>query len=56
MEMITESYRGMGLVVEVVADRILVPLAVVVALIGAAIIGVELSDMIAPATETSRQL
>lgn len=56
MEMISESYRGMSLVVEVVADRVLVPLAVVVALIGAAMIGVELTEMFAPKIESSSQL
>jgi hypothetical protein len=56
MEMISESYRGLGLVVEVIADRVLVPFAVVVALLGAAIIGVELREMFAPSADIHRQL
>jgi hypothetical protein len=56
MEMISESYRGMSLVVEVTADRILVPFAVVVALIGAALIGVEVTHLLAPTTMNVHQL
>ena len=51
MEMISESYRGVSLVVDVAADRILVPLAIVVCLVGAAMIGVSLSEMMAPLLE-----
>lgn len=57
MDMISESYRGMSLVVHVTADRILVPVAVIVALIGAALIGLELSNLLAPAAiDTAYQL
>lgn len=46
---LSESYRGLGLVVDLTLDRILVPAAIVVALVGAALIGVQLSEMLAPA-------
>lgn len=50
MQMVlAESYRGLGLMVDLTLDRILVPVAIVVALSGAALIGIQLSEMIAPA-------
>jgi len=44
--MIAESYRGMGVIFDIVADRLLVPVAVIVALMGAALIGVQLLDVV----------
>ncbi|MEX1661789.1 hypothetical protein AB4874_09010 [Thioclava sp. 15-R06ZXC-3] len=43
---IAESYRGMGVIFEIVADRLLVPVAVIVALMGAALVGVQLLDVL----------
>lgn len=43
---LTEGYRGLSLVVDLTLDRILAPLAIVVALAGAALIGVQLADML----------
>lgn len=45
---LTESYRGLSLMVDLALDRVLVPAAIVVALAGAALIGVELSALLAP--------
>ena len=42
---IAEGYRGLSLMVELSLDRILVPLATIVALCGAALIGLQLADM-----------
>lgn len=57
MQMVlTEGYRGLGLVLDLTLDRVLVPAAIVVALVGAALIGVQLSDMLAPATSLPYQL
>ena len=44
--MIAESYRGMGVIFELVADRLLVPVAVIVALLGAAVIGIQLFELL----------
>lgn len=44
----TEGYRGLSLMIEVMLDRILVPLAIFVALFGAALIAVQLADLVAP--------
>ncbi|MGD9917716.1 MAG: hypothetical protein AB7U46_06820 [Paenirhodobacter sp.] len=57
MQMVlTEGYRGLGLVLDLTLDRVLVPAAIVVALVGAALIGVQLSDMLSPATSLPYQL
>lgn len=45
---LTEGYRGLSLMVDLALDRILVPVAIIVALAGAALIGVELSALLAP--------
>ena len=45
METVAESYRGLSFLVGVSLDRFLVPVAVVVALLGAALIGVELAEI-----------
>ncbi|MBW6506921.1 MAG: hypothetical protein K0B00_09250 [Rhodobacteraceae bacterium] len=49
MQMITESYRGMSLLLEINLDRLLVPLALVVALTGTAMIGTMLYERGFPA-------
>lgn len=45
---LTEGYRGLSLMVDLTLDRILVPAAILVALAGAALIGLELSELLAP--------
>ncbi len=45
---LTEGYRGLSLMADVMLDRILVPAAVVVALTGAALIGLQLAEMFGP--------
>lgn len=45
---LTEGYRGLSLMADVMLDRILVPLAIVVALFGAALIGLQLAEIFAP--------
>lgn len=45
---LTEGYRGLSLMVDVMLDRILVPLAIVVALGGAGLIGVQMAALFAP--------
>lgn len=47
---LTEGYRGLSLMADVMLDRILVPLAILVALFGAALIGLQLADILAPQT------
>lgn len=57
MQMVlTEGYRGLGLVLDLTLDRVLVPAALVVALVGAALIGMQLTDMLAPAATMPYQL
>ena len=48
MQIIQSGYRGLSLVLELGADRILIPLAIVVGLAGGAMIGTELSRLQAP--------
>jgi hypothetical protein len=43
--MIVESYRGMGVIFEIISDRVLIPVAILVALSGAALIGMQLVDV-----------
>lgn len=45
---LTEGYRSFSLVFDLAADRILVPVALFVALAGAVVIGVEVSALLAP--------
>ena len=45
---LSESYRGLSLIFDLTADRILVPVAIIVALAGACVIGVELAHMFGP--------
>ncbi len=53
---LTEGYRGLSLVLDLTLDRVLVPVAILVALAGAALIGVQLSEMLAPLAPASYQL
>jgi len=43
---LAEGYRGMTLVFDLMLDRILVPVAIAVALMGAAVIGIEVSQIL----------
>ena len=45
---LTEGYRSFSLDFDLAADRILVPVALFVALAGAVVIGVEVSALLAP--------
>lgn len=56
MELISEGYRGMSLMLHVAADRFLLPIALVVSLVGAAMIGAELFDLWRPLQQNSYQL
>ncbi len=56
MEMIANSYRGISVVMDLTLDRIMVPLAIVVALLGACIIGIQLAEMTAPHPAEQNQL
>jgi len=57
MQMVlTEGYRGLSLVMDLTLDRIVVPVAIVVALAGAAFIGVQVSEMLAPVNIAPYQL
>ncbi|GAB4390723.1 hypothetical protein [Albidovulum sp.] len=49
MHLIQTSYRGFSLVLDLGLDRILVPLAIVLGLLGGAMIGSELAHLQPPA-------
>lgn len=49
MQLIERSYRGFSLVLDLGLDRILIPLAIVVGLVGGAMIGAEITQLQAPA-------
>jgi hypothetical protein len=53
---LSEGYRGVFVLLDVTLDRILVPVAILVALAGAALIGVQISDMIVPDVAPAYQL
>ncbi|MBN2741253.1 MAG: hypothetical protein JXR35_10155 [Rhodobacteraceae bacterium] len=44
--MIAESYRGMGVIFEIISDRLLIPVAIIIALLGAGLIGMQLIDVL----------
>ncbi len=48
MQLLQSGYRGFSLVLDLGADRILIPLAIVLGLAGGALIGTELSRLQAP--------
>lgn len=56
MQMIADSYRGISLVVDLTLDRIMVPLAIAVALAGACLIGIQLAEMTLPEPAGQHQL
>ena len=51
MQMIQNGYRGMSLLIDLGADRILIPLAIVLGLAGGAMLGSELARFEAPALQ-----
>jgi hypothetical protein len=51
MQMIQSGYKSVSFVFELGADRILVPLALVISLATAAAIGLEIAQYQAPATQ-----
>ena len=51
MQMIESGYRGVTLLVDLGADRILIPLAIVLGLAGGAMIGSELARYEPPALQ-----
>lgn len=53
---LTEGYRGLSLVADLTLDRILVPVAILVALAGAALIGVQLAEIFLPLPGSPYQL
>lgn len=48
MQMIHSGYRGLSLVFDLSIDRILIPAAIVVGLIGGAMIGAEIAQLQMP--------
>ncbi|PTV94815.1 hypothetical protein C8J27_10683 [Rhodobacter aestuarii] len=53
---LAEGYRGLSLVWDLTLDRLLMPAAIMVALSGAAVIGVQLHEMMGPMAPASYQL
>ena len=53
---LSEGYRSFSLVFDLAADRILVPVAIFVALAGALVIGVQISALLAPVDPVIYQL
>ncbi|MFP1646409.1 hypothetical protein [Pontitalea aquivivens] len=47
-QMIADSYRGLSLAIVVALEVLLMPAAIAVALTGAAMIGLQLIDLLAP--------
>lgn len=50
MQTISNSYRGLGLIIQLGADRVIVPLAILMSLIVAAAVGYELTNVPFPAS------
>lgn len=50
MQTIANSYRGIGLVIQLGADRVIVPLAILMSLMVAAAVGYELTNGSFPAS------
>jgi hypothetical protein len=48
MQLIQHSYRGVSLLVQLSGDRVLVPLAILLSLLGAAAVGFELMTLQIP--------
>ena len=53
---LSDGSRSVALVFDLAADRILVPVAIFVALAGALVIGIEVSALLPPADPTLYQL
>ncbi|WP_376872768.1 hypothetical protein [Albirhodobacter sp. R86504] len=56
MDLILERYRGISVVLQVAGERLLFPVAVIVALMGAAVIASELVDIWVPSNTGAYQL
>ncbi len=52
MQTIQDSYRSLSLLVTLNFDRIIIPLAIVVGLVGGALIGAELAALQVPPAQT----
>ncbi|MEI2805048.1 hypothetical protein [Albidovulum sp.] len=52
MQLLQSGYRGISLVLDLSADRILIPLAIVLGLAGGAMIGTELARLQTPEIQT----
>jgi hypothetical protein len=52
--MIQNGYRGLSLVFDLGIDRILIPLAIVVGLVGGALIGAEIAQLQSPPSQFMR--
>ncbi|WP_223633095.1 hypothetical protein [Rhodobacter sp. TJ_12] len=53
---LAEGYRGLSLVWDLALDRLLMPAAILVALTGAAVIGVQMHEIMTPGPVPSFQL
>lgn len=49
-QVITSGYRGLRMLVDLARDRLLMPVAIAVALAAACLLGVQLLELVAPAT------
>ena len=54
MQSIQSGFRGFSLVLDLGLDRILIPLAIVVGLVGGAMVGAELAHLNAPELQFMR--
>jgi hypothetical protein len=45
---LSEGYRGLSVMIDLALDRVMVPLAVTVALLGACLIGIQLAEIFGP--------
>ncbi|MEZ5779700.1 MAG: hypothetical protein R3E44_15190 [Paracoccaceae bacterium] len=52
MSIVERGFRGFSLMIDLSADRILIPLAIVVGLVGGAMIGAEIVELRAPTIQS----
>lgn len=52
MQTIMKSYRGLSVVIDLNLDRLIIPAAIIVGLVGGAMIGAELFNLQAPVINT----
>lgn len=55
-QILAEGYRGFSLMLDLALDRLLLPVAIIVALVGAYLIGVQLAEMGLPIAPAPHQL